>query len=62
MTEDDHQGALNSGETAGCPPLPAGELAENLRKLMLTMYAENISPDGKVGDDPGVEIRGQMLR
>ncbi|KAF0314525.1 hypothetical protein FJT64_001528 [Amphibalanus amphitrite] len=47
MTEDDNQGALNSGETAGCPPLPAGELAENLRKLMLTMYAENISPDGK---------------
>ena len=48
MTEDDHQGALNSGETAGCAPLAAGELAENLRKLMLSMYAENISPDGKV--------------
>ncbi|XP_043226984.1 uncharacterized protein LOC122384072 isoform X1 [Amphibalanus amphitrite] len=55
MTEDDNQGALNSGETAGCPPLPAGELAENLRKLMLTMYAENISPDGKSVNYAGIK-------
>ncbi|XP_037089128.1 uncharacterized protein LOC119109561 [Pollicipes pollicipes] len=55
MTEDDHPSALNSGESSGCPPPPAAELAEGLRKLMLSMYADNISDDGKSVNYAGIK-------
>lgn len=53
MTADEHPRALNSGESGPvCPARPATEVADNLRRLMLKMYAENISDDGKVTPQP----------
>jgi len=55
MVEDDHPSALNSGEGSSCPARPATEVAESLRKLMLRMYAANISPDGKSVNYAGIK-------
>ena len=46
--EDDESNALNSGVTSLCEPRPAPEVAEELRHLILQLYGEYLSPDGKV--------------
>ncbi|XP_066563635.1 uncharacterized protein LOC136751744 [Amia ocellicauda] len=42
--------SLNAGETAECSPVMAAELSEALRHLILKLYAEHLSPDGKSVD------------
>ncbi|KAJ8253154.1 hypothetical protein GJAV_G00209720 [Gymnothorax javanicus] len=50
LVEHDPNSALNGGKTAECSPLQAAELSEILRNMMLRLYADHISPDGKSVD------------
>ncbi|XP_045158695.2 uncharacterized protein LOC123524512 isoform X2 [Mercenaria mercenaria] len=46
LLEDDDSSALNAGPS-DCNPRPAGELGEDLRKLILKIYSSYLSADGK---------------
>uniref|UniRef100_A0A4W3JU43 Zgc:152951 n=1 Tax=Callorhinchus milii TaxID=7868 RepID=A0A4W3JU43_CALMI len=47
LVEHDKAAALNIGTTAECYSVPATEHSEAMRELVLNLYAEYISPDGK---------------
>lgn len=44
---DEKKQALNVHQTSECEPIPALEVAEKLRKLIIALYDEHLSPDGK---------------
>ena len=46
--EDDENNALNAGMSSLCEPRPGPEVAEELRHLILRLYAQFLSKDGKV--------------
>ena len=48
LLEDDETTALNSGMSSLCEPRPAPEVAEELRRLILKLYSQFLSKDGKV--------------
>ncbi len=48
LIEDDDSTALNAGETSQCQARPAGELGEDIRRLILKIYSAFLSADGKV--------------
>ncbi|KAG9349522.1 hypothetical protein JZ751_027967 [Albula glossodonta] len=50
MLEHDPHSALNVREMATCSPLEAAELSETLRNMMLRLYSEHLSVDGKSVD------------
>ncbi|KAJ7363529.1 hypothetical protein OS493_009684 [Desmophyllum pertusum] len=47
LLEDDESTALNSGMSSSCEPRPAPQVAEELRRLILNLYSEFLSKDGK---------------
>lgn len=47
---DSEKNALNGGPSQNCRVEDPSELAESLRKLILTLYSDHISPDGKSVD------------
>ncbi|XP_068755580.1 uncharacterized protein [Montipora capricornis] len=47
LLEDDETTALNSGMSSLCEPRPAPEVAEELRRLILKLYSQFLSKDGK---------------
>ncbi|XP_067051078.1 uncharacterized protein [Acropora muricata] len=47
LLEDDESTALNSGMSSVCEPRPAPEVAEELRRLILTLYSKFLSKDGR---------------
>ena len=49
LLEDDNSSALNAGPLSECEPRPAGQLGEDIRKLILKIYSAFLSADGKVG-------------
>ena len=48
--EDDETSALNSGMSSVCEPRPAPQVAEELRRLILELYGQFLSKDGKVSN------------
>ncbi|XP_074642109.1 uncharacterized protein LOC141899601 [Tubulanus polymorphus] len=54
LMEDDDSLALNSGSVSECKVSSAGELSENLRKLILLIYSKHLSKDGKTVDYKGI--------
>ena len=46
--EDDESNALNAGLSSLCDPRPGPEVAEELRRLVLKLYGQFLSKDGKV--------------
>lgn len=50
LFEDDESTTLNSGMSSLCEPRPAPQIAEELRRLILKMYGQFLSKDGKVID------------
>lgn len=54
LLEDDPHSALNSGQTAACSPIQAAELSLLLRDLILKLFSEHLSADGKVVDYKGM--------
>lgn len=54
LMDDDESTALNAGEMSTCEPRPAGELGEDIRKLILKIYAAFLSHDGKKVNYKGI--------
>ncbi|KAJ8350354.1 hypothetical protein SKAU_G00254840 [Synaphobranchus kaupii] len=50
LLEHDPHSALNAREMATCSPLQASELSEILRNMMLKLYSDYLSADGKSVD------------
>ncbi|XP_036397051.1 uncharacterized protein zgc:152951 [Megalops cyprinoides] len=50
LLEHDPRSVLNAGEMATCSPLPAAELSEILRNMILRLYSDHLSADGKTVD------------
>lgn len=48
--EDDDSNALNATVPSSCAPRPASELGEDLRQLILSIYNDHLSKDGKKVD------------
>ncbi|CAN9497885.1 unnamed protein product [Ophioblennius macclurei] len=54
LLEDDPHSALNAGQTASCSPIQASELSLILRELILKLFSEHLSADGKSVDYKGM--------
>ncbi|XP_077435221.1 uncharacterized protein LOC144060013 isoform X2 [Vanacampus margaritifer] len=54
LLEDDPHSALNAGQTASCSPLQAAELSLLLREMILKLFSEHLSADGKSVDYKGM--------
>ncbi|XP_033644944.1 uncharacterized protein LOC117304534 [Asterias rubens] len=54
LIEDDTATALNQGMSSLCEPRRASELGEELRRLILDIYSEHLSKDGKGVDYKGI--------
>ncbi|XP_077981062.1 uncharacterized protein LOC144436208 [Glandiceps talaboti] len=54
LVEDDDRNALNAGISSECDPRPAAELSEYMRRLILSIYSEFLSDDGKGVDYKGI--------
>ncbi|CAG5865457.1 uncharacterized protein ACNS7B_023977 isoform 1-T2 [Menidia menidia] len=54
LLEDDPHSALNSGQTAACSPIRASELSLLLREMILKLFSEHLSADGKSVDYKGM--------
>lgn len=54
LYEDEESTALNSGLVSDCESSPASELSEKLRKLILSIYNDFLSEDGKGVDYKGI--------
>lgn len=50
LLEHDPHAALNAGQTAACTPLQAAELSTILRELILKLFSQHLSADGKCVD------------
>ncbi|XP_035250466.1 uncharacterized protein zgc:152951 isoform X2 [Anguilla anguilla] len=50
LVEHGPHSALNAGQMAACVPLQAAELSEILRNMMLRLYSDHLSADGKTVD------------
>ncbi|XP_060910151.1 uncharacterized protein zgc:152951 [Labrus mixtus] len=56
LLEDDPHSALNAGQTAACSPMEASELSLLLRELILKLFSEHLSADGKSVDYKGMSV------
>ncbi|XP_061735903.1 uncharacterized protein zgc:152951 isoform X1 [Nerophis ophidion] len=54
LLEDDPSSALNAGQTASCSPIAAAELSLLLRDLILKLFSDHLSADGKSVDYKGM--------
>lgn len=54
LYEHEESSALNSGLVSDCEARPASELSEQLRKLILSIYNEYLSKDGKSVNYKGI--------
>lgn len=54
LLEDDPHSALNTGQTAACSPIQAAELSLLLRDMILKLFSEHLSADGKSVDYKGM--------
>ncbi|XP_030642057.1 uncharacterized protein zgc:152951 [Chanos chanos] len=50
LLEHEPCAALNTGQMAACSPIKASELSELLRNLILKLYSDHLSADGKTVD------------
>ncbi|XP_077392370.1 uncharacterized protein LOC144030181 [Festucalex cinctus] len=62
LLEDDPHSALNSGQTASCSPLEAAELSLLLREMILKLFSEHLSADGKSVDYKGMSANPAFQR
>ncbi|TNN03160.1 hypothetical protein fugu_000189 [Takifugu bimaculatus] len=62
LLEDDPHSALNAGQTATCSPIQASELSLLLRELILKLYSEHLSADGKSVDYKGMSANPAFQR
>ncbi|XP_029937263.1 uncharacterized protein LOC115380298 isoform X1 [Myripristis murdjan] len=56
LLEHDPHSALNAGQTAACTPLKAAELSALLREMILKLFSEHLSADGKCVDYKSMSV------
>ena len=54
LATSDLDRTLNTSEISKCVQRPGNEVAEDLRKLILEIYADNLSSDGRSVDYKGI--------
>ncbi|XP_008327060.1 uncharacterized protein LOC103392260 [Cynoglossus semilaevis] len=54
LLEDDPHSALNAGQTAGCALMQAAEVSLLLREMILKLFSDHLSADGKSVDYKGM--------
>ncbi|XP_061579766.1 uncharacterized protein zgc:152951 isoform X1 [Cololabis saira] len=62
LLEDDPNNALNAGQTASCSPIQAAELSLLVRELILKLFSEHLSADGKSVDYKGMSANPDFQR
>ncbi|KAK9537450.1 hypothetical protein VZT92_005065 [Zoarces viviparus] len=62
LLEDDPHSALNAGQTAACSPIQAAELSLIVRELILKLFSEHLSADGKSVDYKGMSANPAFER
>ncbi|XP_070694317.1 uncharacterized protein [Pempheris klunzingeri] len=62
LLEDDPHSALNAGQTAACSPIQASELSLLLRELILKLFSEHLSADGKCVDYKAMSVNPAFER
>ncbi|KAM9343028.1 uncharacterized protein KZ484_015654 [Pholidichthys leucotaenia] len=62
LLEDDPNSALNAGHTAACTPIQAAELSLLLRELILKLFSDHLSADGKSVDYKGMSANPAFER
>lgn len=62
LLEDDPHSALNTGQTAACSPIQAAELSLLVRELILKLFSEHLSADGKTVDYKGMSVNPAFER
>ncbi|KAM8857889.1 uncharacterized protein ACB058_009370 [Synchiropus picturatus] len=62
LLEDDPHSALNAGQTAACSPIKASELSLLLRDMILKLFSEHLSADGKTVDYKGMSVNPAFER
>ncbi|KAM7380697.1 hypothetical protein PAMP_003975 [Pampus punctatissimus] len=62
LLEDDPHSALNAGQTAACSPIQAAELSLLLRDMILKLFSEHLSADGKSVDYRGMSANPAFER
>ncbi|XP_034043132.1 uncharacterized protein zgc:152951 [Thalassophryne amazonica] len=62
LLEHDPHSALNAGQTATCSPIQATELSLLLREMILRLFSEHLSADGKSVDYKGMLVNPAFER
>ncbi|XP_028249818.1 uncharacterized protein LOC114426538 isoform X1 [Parambassis ranga] len=62
LLEDDPHSALNAGQTAACTAIQAAELSLLLREMILKLFSEHLSADGKSVDYKGMSVNPAFER
>ncbi|XP_034417432.1 uncharacterized protein zgc:152951 isoform X1 [Cyclopterus lumpus] len=62
LLEDDPHSALNAGQTAACSPIQAAELSLLVRELILKLFSEHLSADGKSVDYKAMSVNPSFER
>ncbi|XP_068185195.1 uncharacterized protein zgc:152951 [Antennarius striatus] len=62
LLQDDPNSALNTGQTAVCTPIKAAELSLLLREMILKLFSEHLSADGKSVDYKGMSVNPAFER
>ncbi|CAC5409797.1 unnamed protein product [Mytilus coruscus] len=60
LLDDDETEALNSGTMSNCEPRPAGEVGEDIRKLILKIYNVFLSKDGRKVNYKGITASSEF--
>uniref|UniRef100_A0A3P9IVU1 Zgc:152951 n=1 Tax=Oryzias latipes TaxID=8090 RepID=A0A3P9IVU1_ORYLA len=62
LLEDDPHSSLNAGRTASCNPIRAAELSLLLREMILKLFSDHLSADGKSVDYKGMSANPAFER
>ncbi|KAM3849922.1 uncharacterized protein ACN63O_020320, partial [Diretmus argenteus] len=62
LLQHDPHSTLNTGQTAACSPLQAAELSSVLREMILKLFSEHLSADGKRVDYKGMSVSSVFER
>ncbi len=54
LATSDESRALNANQISECVQRPAGEIADDMRKLTLKLFSDFLSPDGRFVDYKGI--------
>ncbi|XP_068602331.1 uncharacterized protein zgc:152951 [Brachionichthys hirsutus] len=62
LLQDDPNSALNTGQTAVCAPIEAADISLLLREMILKLFSEHLSADGKSVDYKSMSVNPDFER